>query len=298
MLFNKALRAIWSCSSRYGPAFIAVALMLFAEIFPPIKDYHQIYLAICLSAIVWILIDIKFDLEEERERKGPDTIAFKSIREARPKVMASLLREIQRPHVGQVLIVGGRLRSVIEFLRELGAHLEAANASSQSGCNIDILVMKPDLVGSMIMPGDISEAQQKDRQLNTAQQMITIIKELKILGENSIFLKNKVCLRSYLYEGVPFGFYYIFGEEEILFGGYCWDRSQSDIIGPNRPCWLVTRRSPEFQSMLEWLRNRADLYEAQTSLNSKITPVDQPYHGDHLGNSSILGHVHEGSTNA
>jgi hypothetical protein len=250
-----------------GIAIICIIALALSGMLPILKTYQSLYLATCLTAIVWTVLDIKLAMEQIRDRKDSDTILFDTMRDARTTILTLIMKQVKTRNTGQVTIVGGRFRSIIDFLREFATDLEKEGIKNSTGCNIQILMMDPDFVSSLTLPS--KKIDTDNRHKISASQIRETIAEIKEMSGRDIFLKNNITLSVSTYDDIPFGYYYIFGDNVLLFGGYWWN-DDGDLLGPSKPCWLVTNRSPEFNAMSGWLLNRVELYRAGATARAQM----------------------------
>ncbi len=251
-------------------AVVGIVGIIAAELYRPLKDQQSVYFFICLNAIVFTLIRVKVQLDRLADKDDPrNTVrVFATMREARATIIALLAKEVSKRDTGRAVIVGGRIRSIIELIRELDDTLRAMATKSKSGCDIQIFMMSPDFVSSLVLPGNVPAEVQQDRNGNIAATMRGNVQELRGMCAQQIFRDNNVRISIGYYHEVPFGYYYLIGDEDLIFGGYIWSAEQSDLVGPASPCWHSTSKSPEFEPTTKWLHNRAAFFAAQDAAHN------------------------------
>jgi hypothetical protein len=187
------------------------------------------------------------------------------MRKAEGTVVKLLIKEVGKRETGRAIVMGGRIRSIIDLIHEFEDELGRMGMRSKTGCDIQIFMMSPDFVSSLILPGKVSAEQQRAKNETVSGIMRGNMQELRDMCEREPFRSNNVRISTHYYRETPFGYYYVIGDEDIVFGGYIWSEENSDLIGPSSPCWHITARSPEFDATSKWLRNRTALYIAQES---------------------------------
>jgi hypothetical protein len=81
--------------------------------------------------------------------------------------------------------------------------------------------------------------------------------------EQEVFKSRHINITVNYYDELPFGYFYLIGEENLVFGGFKWSAAESDLVGPASPCMHLTADAPEFEITYEWLKNRVELYKAK-----------------------------------
>lgn len=276
---NVIIKAAWSLFSTYWNVLLglaALAGLLAAEIWPPLKSERDYFLLLGLTALVATVVEIKLKLDHDgRKRRPSETAVFPTMRAARQEILALQLQEIRKGERGTITIVGGRIRSIIEMMRELADALANNQSKIRAGAKINLFMMSPAFVEKLVMPGNVSEAEQRKRAHAIAAQIRAAVAELESLAESEVFLRHGIIIELCPYHAQPFGYYFLFGNECFLFGGYVWNERTSDIDGPSSPCWLVNNKAPEFRVMAGWLENRALLLR-QTGKSSEATVASAP----------------------
>jgi hypothetical protein len=269
----RAINVLWRQLAAHWTTILAaigIGGIVAAELYPPLKAHQSVYFFLCLNAIVWTLIRIKVQLDQlsaKGELRDAVTV-FPTMRAATDTVIPLLLREVEKRDTGRAIIVGGRIRSIIELLRKFGDDLALKGLKNRSGCGIQIFMMSPDFVRSMIIPGKLSPEQQKIRNENISNGMAASIHEVTRMADREVFRDNNVRISMHFYSQIPFGYYYLIGDEDLVFGGYIWDEAESDLVGPSSPCWHITAESPEFEATSKWLHSRVALYMADGKAQS------------------------------
>ncbi len=234
--------------------------LIAAHAWAPLFEYQDAFLPVVLTAIGVLLIDMRQKLEE-RAQRGTGLTTYRTMREARSLLLQLMIGEICRAETTEILIKGGRLRSIIEIMRELCDNLDGKRATDPT--TIKIYMVSPAYLRALTLPGDVSEEGQRDRNAKIAAQMEAAVEEIARLNNHENLRNSHVAIELEYYEEIPWIYYFIIGNDNIVFGGYTWHKEDSDVDGPGSPCWHVTSSDAGFETIRFWLRNRSFLNSAQ-----------------------------------
>jgi len=259
-LLQNLIKNMWSFIADHWNTLLAggsIAGLLVAELWPPAKAYQDYFLFLCINAIVWTLVAVKVSLDKlvDRETTVSDR-QFPTLRSARRLILEKLKEKARSNDREEVIIFGGRIRSIIEILREFRDDCENNPDRQRSGLTIRLFAMSPDFVGGLKLPGKLTYEQQSERNELTSGYVKASLAELGSLASDTALRQMNVDLVVETYDELPFGYFFMFGSDSLVFGGYVCDEAKSDIVGPASPCWHVESRSENYEPMKRWLDSR------------------------------------------
>lgn len=270
-MFVKFVAWIWRFIATFWSTFIAMGalgLIVAAEVYEPLKSNREVYFLILLNAIVVMLIEIRLRPELNRtEAKDHAVTVFETMRKARPTILDLLVKETRKGEPGHVVILGGRIRSIIEIVRQLSDELDKISPRKVKGCDIEIYMMRPSFVSQLMLPGQKTKEQQAARNASIVAQMDASVAELARMCDQEVFRSRHVNIEVNYYDELPFGYFYLIGEDNLVFGGFIWSDAEADLVGPASPCMHMTSDAPEFEITFDWLKNRVELYKAADRAN-------------------------------
>jgi hypothetical protein len=243
-------------------AFVSVLGIGASQVFPDIEDYFEFFAFVGLNAVVWTLIEIRHDLRTpEPESRG--RVTYPSMRYARSDIIEQLSTQLTRHGVRQVHILGGRIRSIIEILREFADRLEPGGVPNRAqGLEIEVVCMSPDFLRQWPVPGDLSEDSRTDLGERFAGNVHAAVQELTDLSMRPTLRQRGVAIKVRYYHSIPAVYGYVFADDAVLWGGYTWDRDRSDVAGPSNPCYRIDAGQPDFDSVRSWLLSHMELLQA------------------------------------
>ena len=239
---------------RYWNAFGASACLLayaLSYIFHWPKEYS---LAAATGVLIGTLIELKLGLEHGRWAKGTTTYA--SMRQARRDIVDMLVAQLSGRYSDDIIIVGTRLRSIVDLLREVREILETQKVRVPQ--RIRLYGIEPAFAETMVLPGDRPPAEQ---QLLNVQDMAFTTAALTDILRPSSWPANVQVSVAY-YREIPSSYFFLIGRNDIVFGGVFWNAEKASLNGPGAPCWHQSREAPNFQELSDWLHNRVALMDA------------------------------------
>jgi hypothetical protein len=233
-----------------------------AHVWPPLAQEKEAFLVVVLSSIGVLLIEIRSRVQPTGYG-GVEIVTYRTMREARTLILDLMTAEICRNENTEIVVRGGRLRSIVEILRELDDRLTDCRASQLT--RIEVHLLDPAFLPAMMLPGQLNAQDQRVRNEAIEAQVVACIHELRKISLDDNFRRNHVQIDVVYYREIPSTYYFIIGNDNLLFGGFVWDHATADMDGPASPCWYISAAHPAFDSIRAWLWNRAQLGVAQAS---------------------------------
>ncbi len=141
---DRVIRAYRFLAAYWNAVLAAIAVFgvaVFAVV-PQLQKYRDFFVFIGLNAVVWSLVEIKAKLlPEARSKKLGD------MRDARPHILESIKRAMTRSRATplRVTIVGGRIRTISDMLREIRYDIEQKEITPHN-VSFAIYCLHPDFV--------------------------------------------------------------------------------------------------------------------------------------------------------
>ncbi|MCP4083815.1 MAG: hypothetical protein GY745_01970 [Actinomycetia bacterium] len=259
-ILNKALDYV---AANWNTLLAVVSLLGIAvgSLMPWAESSRNFFVFLGLNAVLWTLIEVRSLLVKMASHEAAGSTQFSSMREARTIIVERLARQLGAKGTSVVTIGGGRLRSIAEVLREFQDVLPSLPAAS-SGLVLNVCCMDPDYCETLELPGAEDAAAQRARRVDQASQVRAIRRELQGMSSSPEFVNRAITVEVTAYKENPFGYFFLFGDDSLLWGGYQWHHETSELQGPSSPCELVERGSARFDMLNDWLTSRAALHSA------------------------------------
>lgn len=251
-----------------GTSLLGVAVF---SVIPPWQKYVPLFIFATANAIVWTLIEIKADLSSPAEK----ALVHRNMRTARRALIQDIdkrLGSTSRQHPLQVTMIGGRIRSMSDIVREISDTLSSGHVSGH--ISIRLFALAPDYIRTRILPGATAHEEQLRRNASYASIIENITREITALNARSYGISSfhaEVCH----YHGDPHIYAYVIGDSVLYWGTFTWSDAVSDFVGPENPCYAHRSDEDIFPSLRSWILNRAALYSSDTPHQSGRVEVAQ-----------------------
>lgn len=259
------LRAVYGYLLDYWNSVIAIVAIIgiaAAELIPQAERYFEFFAFLGLNAVVWTLVDIRHQIRRPDGDDGGRAI-YGSMRQARQEIVDQLSQQLIRRGRRNVLIIGGRIRSIIELLREFADELEHGQLPGKaSGLEISVLCMHPAFLKQWPVPGQLPEPERLRMGKDFAASVLAAVSELNAIARRESLVRRHVSITTSHYHSIPAVYGYVFSEDSVIWGGYTWNQQGSDVQGPSNPCYRIDAGQPDFESVRSWLISYADLLQA------------------------------------
>jgi hypothetical protein len=252
--FAKHWNAFLSAISLVGVAIFSVVA--------PLQQYVSVFVFLAANAVVWTLIEIKHDLDS----KVSDVTFHANMRLARPHILTDIdkaLKGTTRQKPLQLKLLGGRIRSMSDAIRELSDDLRSGRGSGH--VSIDLYCIDPIYIRSRVVHDGVSQKGQATRNASYASIIENVSEELRGLASIS-HASSTLAIRIVHYRGDPHIYAYLIGDRSLYWGTYTWSETEADFVGPENPCVRVDRRDKEYIQLLPWIESRMRLYEIESAV--------------------------------
>lgn len=231
-------------------AAISVIGVIILKIVPQQENYRDFFLFLGLNAVVWTLIEIKVKLQGT-EKRTP----FRDLMEARPHILNALRREMSRPRAHlDIRIIGGRIRTISDMLRELRSDVEHGRIRGKN-ITITVLCIHPEFMSSWGFPPAFLSKKSLSRNLTYSGIVTKLNEELTSYNTLRAFRNQNIRLKVRYYRTVPSVYCFVIEDQEIFWGSFTWNEETQDFEGPTNPCFSIRRADPEFIDTAAWLHN-------------------------------------------
>jgi SAM-dependent methyltransferase len=177
---------------------------------------------------------------------------------ARADILASLRRAITSTRNGpvEILIIGGRIRTISDMLEELFGEVEQGRLNA-SNVRFRILCLDPAAMKQWRLTDLGDHEGFEDRMEDYAGTLSGLIRTLTRYAATSVFQARQLEVEIHRYASYPFIYAFVIGADEIYWGYYTWNDQNEDFDGPVNPCYRLRKSTPEFKDLLRWLRSCA-----------------------------------------
>jgi len=241
-----------------GISLAGVAIFALA---PPLQQYVKVFIFLAANAIVWTLIEIKVQLSGQ---SNVDEQTYANMRVARPHIIEDIERRLKRAVRDQPLIltlIGGSMRSMGDVIREMADDLK--RGKTRGHLVIEAYCIDPEYMSQRVLPGDLPIADQRKRNSDAGQALRSLRPELESFSK--IFSSDSsLAVTVTYYAEEPFCYAYLIGDELLYWGPFTWDRTRSDLVGPENPCMVVKSSAPTFPGLRDWVQTRTAYYKEQS----------------------------------
>lgn len=130
--------------------------------------------------------------------------------------------------------------------------------------HIDIAMycMHPDYVAKQVLPGGVDPVAQERRNNAASNSVRSLTTEMAALTG---VLKGNCSLTVTVtyYTEDPYVYAYVIGDKVVYWGAFTWSSEHSDFLGPESPCYRLSKTDPWFPSIRTWIVSRIGLYDAK-----------------------------------
>ena len=258
--------------AKHWNAFLSAVSLLGVAVFSvwePLQQYVSLFIFLAANAVVWTLIEIKNDLD----LKKSEPTVHANMRLARPHILADTERALKgttRQKPLRLKLIGGRIRSMSDAVRELSDDLRSGRATGH--VLIELYCIEPAYIRSRVVNDGVSTERQAARNASYGSIIENISEELRGLAKVS-HGASTLSVRIVHYREDPHIYAYIIGDKALYWGTYTWSETEADFVGPENPCVRIDRRDPEYSQLLPWIESRLRLYEIEAAGGQSVEQV-------------------------
>jgi hypothetical protein len=249
---------------RYWNAVLAATSLVLIVAFtlvPGMTQYVDVLLVACAGAVTLMLIEIRLELD--RERAAATALPYDNMRVARPDIVRRMSEVSKRSgsEEAQIVILGGRIRTVTDMLRDFAADITDAAAREMSA-RISVFAIDPEYMRNVRLPGDLALDRQERRNNDLAAMIEASHAEIRSLAESMTLRERKVTLTLSFYSFLPHYYCFLLDRRYLFWGFYTWEAPSSDLRGPDNRCYFMSYTHAEFEHYYHWFENRAAMLAA------------------------------------
>jgi hypothetical protein len=252
---------------KYWNAILAGASLLGVAIFsvvPELEFYAKFFVFLAANAVVWTVIEMKVKLEESPVATSAKV--HRTMRAARPDIISDIANQMDRSRRGDPLtltLIGGRLRSMGDIVREIADRMD--HGELRGHLSVHAFCIDPDYLSARILAGEMSPSDQTSRNVGIGHLVRSVKSELE--GLSKVFSPDaNLSISVTYYSEDPFCYAYLIGTDALYWGPFTWDKTTSDLLGPENPCILVKSTDPSFTALREWIETRTALMSASIAV--------------------------------
>lgn len=242
-------------------AGISTAGALIFTVTPPLQRYVTFFYLIGLNAAVWTLIEIKAAMQP----KAPDRKLYYNMHLARPSIVKDIEACLATTHPERPLrvkLLAGRMRSMSDIVRQVYEDLRTGRARGH--IVVSIYCMHPDYVAKQRLPGDVGPLAQSRRNNAISHAVRSLTEEMNALT-GTLGSNSSIEVSVNYYSSDPYVYAYVIGDRVLYWGTFTWSHELSDLLGPESPCYRLSKTDPWFPSIHAWLVSRIALFDAKAS---------------------------------
>lgn len=266
---NQWLADLYSRLLKYWNAILAGTSLLGIAIFsiiPQLEKYVTFFIFLAANAVVWTVIEMKVKLEESAA--AAQQVVHQTMRVARKDIVSDIrqrLAKSRHSHPLELTLIGGRMRSMSDIVREIADGMTQGEVRGHLVVNA--FCISPDYLSTRVLPGDVSPGAQTSRNVGISHLVRSIRSELE--GFSRVFGPHaSMSVSVTYYSEDPFLYAYLIGDDTLYWGPFTWDKTTSDLLGPENPCIVVKSTDPSFIALREWVQTRTALMEASVAATS------------------------------
>ena len=245
------LKRNWSAIA----SFTSLTGFVFCYIIPPLREHTWAFVFIGANAIMWTLVELKIHLltKEKLHR-------FPTMRDARPEITSSIIRSLSKKKQTTITIVGGRIRTISDIVREISGAIESGTIQARNS-KIVICCIDPECVSKTVPKESLISPQIfADRFSGYKKIVDQFCSELRDLNEITEFKQNKITVEVFIYQESPHFYGYLIEDIGLFWGHYTWNERIEDFVGPTNPCYFIDTKSETYEDFHSWFKNRSSFY--------------------------------------
>jgi hypothetical protein len=192
---------------------------------------------------------------------------FKTMHAARRHIVDDLVGEISSPEgVGDLILIGGRIRSMSDILREVIRTLATLTAcdNDASRRRLSVYSLSPTYVSGHTLPGKLAADYQRERNQTYSSLISAFSQELLGMARPTLD-QHAIDLSITFYDGPPYFYCYLIGDDTLYWGPFTWNEEDADWHGPDNECLRITRGASHFATLRSWCVNRSRLFDSQST---------------------------------
>ncbi|HVG00401.1 MAG TPA: hypothetical protein VND68_11215 [Chloroflexia bacterium] len=247
----------------WHPILAAVATIgfLISSFIPHLGSLAEPFAFVGLVAILLILLEIRTILVE-----ASHPMRYSDMRKAREHILRSIRDTAGNNHRRplDIHIIGGRLHTISDMLRELVADIHAGHFVPKN-VTITVYCMDPVFVKSWSSER-IRDIKGFEDRNNTYSTMIkSSTHQILANNQSRVFQQNQVSFKIVYYNCFPTMYAFLVGKNALFWGSYTWDDDGEDFVGPNNPCYYHHRTSDYYEDYYDLILNRTEFLKLTSS---------------------------------
>lgn len=245
------LRQNWSSIA----AVVSTIGFVVCYIIPPLRIYYGPFIFVGANAVIWTLIELKMHLLTNRK-----SLRYANMRLARPDITAAIIAAMKKKKLTKITIVGGRLRTISDILREVSYAIHVGELKARNA-HIEVFCLDPDYILSRLSGEALNNSEAFADRFSGYRQLINqSCSDLLDFWKREEFQKANIRLEISLYQEFPFAYFYLIDDAGVFWGHFTWDQHTEDFNGPANPCHFIGPSSDIYEDFHSWLKNRVDFY--------------------------------------
>jgi hypothetical protein len=217
------------------------------------QTHRELFMFMAANAVIWTLVELKSSLRTHRAAKR-----YPNMRAARSDVSDRIKRAICRRTPTSITIIGGRIRTISDMLREIVTAIQHGDVAAQN-TTISVYCLHPEYLPAVLTDQYFRDAAAKRERLVGYGMMIRrFTAEIEELARLPELTSRNVKLQVVLYRSLPYLYCFVIDRSELYWGFFTWNADMEDFEGPSNPCFYYSSQAEQYDDLYMWLTNRAE----------------------------------------
>lgn len=215
-------------------------------------EYRELFMFMGANAVIWTLVELKSSFRTRDASKR-----YPNMRAARTDIGDGIKRALSRRRPTSITIVGGRIRTISDMLREIIMSIQQGEIGAHN-TTISIYCLHPDYLASVLDERYFHDnADKMDRFVGYGAMIRRFAAEIEEFNQLPELVSRNVTLSVVLYRSLPYFYCFIIDHAELYWGFFTWNFDTEDFEGPSNPCFFYSSHAEYYDDFRMWLANRA-----------------------------------------
>ena len=235
---------------------------------PPLKNYETAFVFLGANAVIWTLIELKNHLLSSTRVNS-----YKNMRAARLDIIRSIIKSLKSRNDTTITIIGGRIRTISDMLREIGESIHKGEISARN-TKINLFCFDSQYILSILPKATIRDREAFEKRFLGYKEVIDQLRnETSDIFSRPEMAGNNLKIETFLYKDYPYFYAYIIDGVGVYWGYFTWNEKTEDFEGPQNPCYYVDETNEGYDDLCAWIQNRAAFYR---QLNAEVEQPNLP----------------------
>lgn len=215
-------------------------------------EHRELFLFLGANAVIWTLVELKTSL-----RVAPPARRYPNMRAARSHITERLQNALSRRTQTTVTIVGGRIRTISDILRELIAMIQQGKIAAQN-TTVTVCCLHPDYLHALLDKRYFTDgAHKRERFAGYGELIRQFVAEIDGFNRLPEMTTRNVRFEVVQYRSLPYFYCFVIDRSDLFWGFFTWNFETEDFDGPPNPCFYYSATADHYADFYDWLSNRA-----------------------------------------